>query len=1330
MRFANIRIWLFLFGAIFLIAAFLFQQSRTNQQQLQQQAFKSIELSKLALLDALDNYHAQMGSYLRRQLYSYLPDKQDNTQQVSQDMVATFDRNSPKRFHIDTIQCITGGENPALKNTMSIVRMDSFFIKERNFIFHFEEKKSDGGFYTSASEFGQILNNLENQWNISIAQKEAITSANRTLAITHHISLYQLMRNNLNNLFFDEIFIVNSDGASIYPQRLSGIKLFAPQQLFAAPDSSILNKSLQFPPDVGNKKIRLTLSSDEYEVFIAPFSLGDEQLYIAGIKESAQFQKVALRINFNWLSTFIIGLLLIFTCIPLIAIFKMDVGDILTKKKVYSAGLSLILFSLIMGFTISFIRNQSEPDTYQNEIQQIKNDYKNPESGLPFFLGRLSQWDTTAVKVDKSGLINEYLLFDDESSIKLLHIPKKDSLSLNFISNRFIKLDNRDYVRYYNQPANRASNKFFTSAHYSQSTGRLEAVISMKDVNSTKKAITFKLDNIFSENLKHHRFLIFKANGKILYKSPAVRIPISHIQQAVEKSKWTEILTLTENNPIPDKNAHWPIPLYVNGHDYLGILSNLNMNEYDHPIWVLFLINKSQSQIFSSLTSLEAVTFSLIYILVLILMSLLTFLSQNRSIYLNHTRFYYAWFSPSPSKRPQFLLLNTIFILDIIIFITLYYFVANNIFTLFCWSVLFALHASICKFLLIHPNRPGKYQGPQYNFIIISLALWIAVWVMLKNVPSTDSLNGPLSFYGVGLFMIFSMGYTFYIMNFDRSIFFIRSKSGDPSAEKRWAGKVHKKFTNLWDFITEITKQKRIYSLCFFLWAILIGFLPGYLIHRKINIQEQYIWEHLDRPKDSPKISAKDSLRGWGDHYEAVRRITFNRITDQIDPKINKFISPQKDLLLDSFEKANKSQLLNRNEEGTDRSKTAVLLSRITEKIINNSFLFIIVLLLGILFFKLILYLSNRIFLSEYLFTYEKNKLPETLKEGKHHLLICTDNQKAKPWIEVQFAIPEKSFMHIDLEFPIKIEEIIADKHWDKATAIIIENLHLPTKLDELRDELAKIIQKAQKMDLYLFITSGKSFRELIYGIPDQTERLAFSELFAPFLTHTIPVNFQQAQVTLNIEESSSKEKEYIDILNREINYGPNVLPLSSIIDQQIQKGDITRMKQEEFEKFVILIQRYNKAYYMNIWNELSFKEKKLAYYYATEGYINYKNRRTLTEMIQKGIFIHDEKADRPVLFSYSFLTFVSQGISEEETKLFSKDERQHGNSTQIQTAAISFIFISIAVVSFYDPNFLNKTSAYVSAIIGILGTIYGIVSRGLFFLTKEKSQEAKIPSE
>lgn len=132
-----------------------------------------------------------------------------------------------------------------------------------------------------------------------------------------------------------------------------------------------------------------------------------------------------------------------------------------------------------------------------------------------------------------------------------------------------------------------------------------------------------------------------------------------------------------------------------------------------------------------------------------------------------------------------------------------------------------------------------------------------------------------------------------------------------------------------------------------------------------------------------------------------------------------------------------------------------------------------------------------------------------------------------------------------------------------------------------------------------------------------------------------------------------------------------------------------------------------------------------MVYYYAREGFINYTNRETLTELIQKGIFTLNVYDDGLVLFSRSFRNFVSLIVSEKEIMQFREDERKHGNVANIRTAAFSFIFLSIALISYYDPSVLNKTSAYVSGVIGLIGTIISFLSKGLgsFSLGKKGSQ-------
>ena len=133
----------------------------------------------------------------------------------------------------------------------------------------------------------------------------------------------------------------------------------------------------------------------------------------------------------------------------------------------------------------------------------------------------------------------------------------------------------------------------------------------------------------------------------------------------------------------------------------------------------------------------------------------------------------------------------------------------------------------------------------------------------------------------------------------------------------------------------------------------------------------------------------------------------------------------------------------------------------------------------------------------------------------------------------------------------------------------------------------------------------------------------------------------------------------------------------------------------------------------MNIWAELSLKERKMVYNYATEGFINFFNKETMTALIQKGIIRMNADRDRLVLFSNSFRNFVCLFASEQDVVRFKQDERKSGNAKMIQAAVFSFVLISLALISFYDPTILNETSAYISGVLGLVGTVYSLLAKG-----------------
>lgn len=101
-----------------------------------------------------------------------------------------------------------------------------------------------------------------------------------------------------------------------------------------------------------------------------------------------------------------------------------------------------------------------------------------------------------------------------------------------------------------------------------------------------------------------------------------------------------------------------------------------------------------------------------------------------------------------------------------------------------------------------------------------------------------------------------------------------------------------------------------------------------------------------------------------------------------------------------------------------------------------------------------------------------------------------------------------------------------------------------------------------------------------------------------------------------------------------EIASSPHAEFIANLITEELSADDLDEcLSKERYEKCILSIQRYNKAYFMNIWAELSLKERKMVYNYATEGFINFFNKETMTALIQKGIIRMNADKDRLVLF-------------------------------------------------------------------------------------------------
>lgn len=1298
MNFKNLRLWVFLFGVVFLIAAFLFQQSRENRKQLQLQSMVSIELTKQNFLETFDNYHSQLNSYLKRK-FGKLHPTLDSA--ASQRMSEIF-QDVKKDYKIQKIEFLSQSslKDPVEELTINFLQPDSTWLEVENFVFRLD------------TTYNLQCDNLRQDREIGRSINCDHTEGIKAFKISHVVDLFQIMQYNRINDFFDAIYITDSTGVILYPADAIGQDLFASATLWENESSSDAEEPVL---KIGNQHATLNISSVDHEVFSTKIKLGNQKLYILGAKKSGDFDQVALRINFYLLSLFILGLLFIFASIPIISILKMDKGDILSKGKVYGTGLSLILLMVLLGFSFSFSKQPLQEKGYRQKVLEIAEEYKGQ---IKTFV-ELVEGKKTA-EGQFISQTNELIKFDSKGVIKQL-IVKELSDTLDFTTNLF-SIANRDYAKQLFM-AEYDSSEYYTSAHYSQSTGKLEGVISKKMTAQSGKALTFKVGNFLASHKEKHPFFIFKQNsGSIIYYSDLLNIPVKTLKDAVGPSKWAEINTLIKNNRSMEKDFSLDLPLYVNGYQYDGILAKINLDLFDQSLWVLFLVDQSLEHTKISVEAIEASIFLLVYFLLLLLLSFLNSLANKQSIYLNIKTFSYSWVGPSLKKRIWFIFLNYMLFFDMVFFVILVLGMGRlDIFLVFLLSTLFALHANLSKFILIYPKPGQRFSNIGLYFILPALVLFFINLDLIRHYLFIKLGSVPLYVTIVLTLMIFMLLFTFILkvkeaigkrINF---IIFPFQRTIDRAFSKAW----HKISGEHNDILI-------IFAISFVFSAILVGLIPGYAIHRAVTHHENHLWNMPESPQlattEIPKPTHKPEFEKIIRDFEKNRRNFFGDIINQENTRIANFLAP--DLVhLRSF-------FTDKQEEKHAASQLPSADIDLTQQLLHLLVSLLFVTVLGAICI-LVIFLTQRIYLTEYLFTQNLYHLPQACKNSFKNFIVSIDNRAAVDWIAYHFGLNADEWVSYDfLEHPTD-----QDFTFEKNKVIVLQNIHCFKNLNVLVPPLIKLLNKCIQQKTPLFITSGSSLKDLLGFLSEREEKRMVSEMFSDFISYTIPINFSRSSYNLpfpplSVEKTVLGQKKLKDqqfiILKCEVNYGVNSHQISSLTTEEILCDPLdSKMSRERFEKILLTIQRHNKGYYLNIWNELNQMERKMVYYYSREGFINYTNRDILTELIQKGIFTLNVYDDGLVLFSNSFRNFVSLMVSEKEIIQFKEDERRHGNVANIRTAAFSFIFLSIAMISYYDPSVLNKTSAYVSGVIGLIGTIISFLSKGLGVFSLGRKDEA-----
>jgi hypothetical protein len=509
-----------------------------------------------------------------------------------------------------------------------------------------------------------------------------------------------------------------------------------------------------------------------------------------------------------------------------------------------------------------------------------------------------------------------------------------------------------------------------------------------------------------------------------------------------------------------------------------------------------------------------------------------------------------------------------------------------------------------------------------------------------------------------GLYFLVGSGVFWFIF-----LFVIGSVIGSVIIRKITSTKESKTETFLTEDNPDLIKNKtealssfhNLYVCFFIMWIFLIGFIPGYVLFSKVYQYEKNHWE-----ADHNSSEFIEPNRFWN-VYDETRRIVFGNLSSQYEPVISDFISLNRLKVQPNYKSG---------EPKVSFGFVGTYLQKITYQpflFLFISFIFIILLLLTI---WLIRTLSNKIYFLDFKFNIEElGRKKFKFKDQPSRIFLCgLDSELNLAWVINKFNAKAEEIGIMDAVLDTSLgwskeipNSLSGKKIW------FIQNIHCFNLGENLVNALPWIMEMARENKAALILSSGISWKEINKQLENDALRVRFSQIFSGFYFEYVPIK----DPLLGLEETGT-------------------------------------------ESILLKNQRSKKAYYANIWSELSFDEKKVCYYYSVEGFFNYSNKDVIIELIQKGILIRTDENEMPKLFNKTFRYFVISNTTSREISLFKKDEQKNGNVNTIQIAVFSFILLSVAMISYFDKNFLDQATTFVAGIAGAIGGIYSMFSKAI----------------
>jgi hypothetical protein len=1052
--------------------------------------------------------------------------------------------------------------------------------------------------------------------------------------------------------FFRPVFLTDQSGKILYPHSEIG-KTF---HHFDGTDSD----STLLPT---NKK-EIMYHDEKYLVYYTPVFIGDYKFYLVGAIKRADFESIGWKVDFTNLTilVFLLGMMLF--SLPIFSFFGLTKGDKLTRFGVFSVGLSLVGILVILGFGFSFFKNHHPITDTEHEIirKEIKEAIRN---NLIEKLALLNQWDYSV------GKSNDLIRINNLGGVEEIY----QNGSLDSSDQLFRSLSHREYYSYFLKvPTNRSlpefntlkANQLYIGSHYSLDNSKLESVISrlktkeysiLKYPGSHVEAITFFWKDSLTNYDSKREFLLFKKNGLLIHKSPRIKVAADSLSQLLSAQKWDEVEGIMNSNNELSSQFEWEIPLYLDGHAFVGHLMMVSSNDsliFDQPLWMLYLKDEHLEHVYSSLVTFETILLLLFYLLMLAIISLANKLNKTKSKSKVLEKFAYNYIYPKKSKLRNFEYL--IWFMVVYIFIILYYYHLPSVhfFGTFVILIIATFHFKVIMYMMLGPSWQKTYPkltAEENREILdnsrnqeISRFFWIMGVIIAISFGFLISLVPLIQFFILLIWVVVSS-----IYSFQKRLKIIEKKSDKIStlnSENRRRNRLRLTFFHY------------IYISFFIMWIFMIGFVPGYIIYSKVHQYESKNWEPEKYKDDFVRIP-----NNFWQAYDEGRRLFFGSLTKQNDMQVREFIYTDRQLIQPKI----------RSVELIDFKSLTVPFKKLKDNFLWSFTVTLFFILVLALFIWMVYILTKKIYFLDFDGFLHQNQNSNEKPLCKKVFVCGIDSENYPEWIQDLIKLGNHEITDCTSNSELKWEESILP-NLDNKNIWVIKNVHCLPDLSLLLDRLPHFINTLPR-DLVLVICSGVSWKELLLELPDPKQKVIFSQIFSSFHFEYVPIELD---------------------------------PKLKIIAPNDEKAS--------------LLIRSRKAYFYNIWTEMSFDEKKVCYYFSLEGFFNFTSKPIITELMQKGVLVRESMDELPKLFHKNFRIFILNNISEEEKSRFREDENKHGNASSIQIAVFSFILISIALISYFDKNFLDQATTMVTGIIGAFGGIYSLIKNSLPSIVKNKN--------